>query len=130
MERQERLTAEPPLRIAVVLDEGALMRPLGGADVLTAQLVHLAEVAALPNVELRVLPFGRPHPGLEGAFTIMRFPRDLDEPDIVYHQYPFNELFLDKPEQVAQFHRLFRDLRKRALSPEDSISVFQRHAQL
>lgn len=38
-----------------------------------------------------MLPFGSPHLGLEGAFTIMRFPPELDEPDIVYHQYPFNE---------------------------------------
>jgi len=98
--------------------------------VLTGELVHLAEVARLPNVEIRVLPLGRPHQGLEGAFTIMRFPRDLDEPDIVYHQYPFNEHFLDKPEQVTMFHHLFRGLRKEALSPEESINVFQRHAEL
>jgi transcriptional regulator with XRE-family HTH domain len=130
MARQERLTSADPLRLAAVIDESALMRPLGGPDVLTAQLVHLAEVAKLPNVEIRVLPLGRPHQGLDGAFTIMRFARDLDEPDIVYHQYPFNEQFLDKPEQVAEFHRLFRDLRKEALSAEDSISVFQRHAEL
>lgn len=131
MARQERLTSdEHPLRLSLVIDESALMRPLGGPDVLTAQLVHLAEVATLPNVEIRVLPLGRPHQGLEGAFTIMRFPRALDEPDIVYHQYPFNEQFLDRPEQVAQFHHLFRGLRKEALSPEDSISAFQRYAEL
>jgi len=130
MVRQERLTDEPPLRVVAVIDESALIRPLGGPDVLTGQLVHLAEVAMLPNVEIRVLPLGSPHQGLEGAFTILRFPRDLDEPDIVYHQFPFNEQFLDKPEQVAEFHRLFRDLRKEALSPEDSVSVFQRHAEL
>ncbi len=128
--RQERLTGEPPLRLVTVIDEAALMRPLGGRDVLTAQLVHLAEVASLPNVEIRVLPFGSPHQGLDGAFTIMRFPGELEEADLVYHQYPFNEQFLDKPDQVAQFHRLFRDLRKRALSPEESVGVFQRHAEL
>lgn len=130
MARQERLIGEPQLRLVAVIDESALMRPLGGPDVLTAQMVHLAEAARLPNVEIRVLPLGRPHQGLDGAFSIMRFPRDLEEPDVVYHQYPFNEQFLDKHDQVAQFHRLFRDLRKRALSPEDSVSVFQRHAEL
>lgn len=130
MARQERLTGEHPLRLTALIDESALMRPLGGPEVLTAQLVHLAEVASLPNVEIRVLPLGNPHQGLDGAFSIMRFPRALEEPDIVYHQYPFNEQFLDKPEQVALFHRLFRDLRAVALSAEDSISAFQRHAEL
>jgi transcriptional regulator with XRE-family HTH domain len=128
--RQERLMSECPLRLSVVLDEAALMRPLGGPEVLTAQLVHLAEAAAWPNVEIRVLPFGSPHQALEGAFTIMRFPKALEEPDIVYHQYPFNEQFLDKSEQVGLFHGLFRELRAEALSPEDSIGVFQRHAEL
>jgi transcriptional regulator with XRE-family HTH domain len=130
MARQERLTGEYPLRLMALIDESALMRPLGGPEVLTAQLVHLAEVATLPNVEIRVLPLGSSHQGLDGAFSIMRFPRALEEPDIVYHQYPFNEQFLDKPEQVALFHRLFRDLRAVALSEEDSISAFQRHAEL
>jgi transcriptional regulator with XRE-family HTH domain len=128
--RQERLMEQPPLRVTAVIDESALMRPLGGADVRTGQLVHLAEVAALPNVEILVLPLGTPHQALEGGFTIMRFPRHLEEPDIVYHQYPFNEHFLDKPEQVTQFHRLFRDLHKKALRPGESASVFQRHAEL
>jgi transcriptional regulator with XRE-family HTH domain len=130
MARQERLTGVPPLRFTALIDESVLVRPLGGRDGLTAQLVHLAEVAVLPNVDIRVLPFDRPHQGLEGAFNIMRFARDLEEPDVVYHEYSFNEQFLDKPEQVARFHRLFRDLRSEALSPEDSISMFRRHAEL
>lgn len=128
--RQERLTIERPLKLSVVLDESVVMRPLGGRDVLTGQLVHLAEVAELPNVRIRVLPLDRVHPGLDGAFSIMRFAREMEEPDIVYHQYPFNEQFLDKPEQAALFHRLFRELWDDALSQEDSIEVFRRHADL
>lgn len=130
MARQERLMDDLPLKVTAVIDESALIRPLGGPDVRTAQLAHLADVATLPNVEIRVLPLGLPHQALEGAFTIMRFPRHLEEPDLIYHQFPFNEQFLDKPEQVARFHHLFRDLRKVALSRDDSISVFRRHAEL
>jgi transcriptional regulator with XRE-family HTH domain len=130
MARQERLTADRPLKLTVVLDESALMRSLGSQDVLVGQLVHLAEVAQLPNVGIRVLPLDRVHPGLEGAFSIMRFAPDIEEPDMVYHQYPFNEQFLDKPEQTSVFHRLFRDLWDDALSQEDSIELFRRHAEL
>ena len=128
--RQERLTTEQPLRLRVVLDEAVLMRPVGGPDVQTGQLVHLAEVARQPNVNIRVLPLDRVHQGLEGAFNIMRFPREMEEPDLVYHQYPFNELFLDSPEQVSKFHRLFKELRAQALGPEDSIELLRRHAEL
>lgn len=128
--RQERLTAEHPLRLTAVLDESALIRPLGGQEVLAGQLAHVAEVANQPHVGIRVLPLDRAHPGLEGAFSIMRFPREMEEPDIVYHQYPFNEQFLDKPEQVSRFHYLFQELWAEALSPADSIELFRRHGEL
>jgi transcriptional regulator with XRE-family HTH domain len=128
--RQERLTAEQPLQLRVVLDEAVLMRPVGGPDVHTGQLVHLAEVARQPNVNIQVIPLDRVHQGLEGAFNIMRFPREMEEPDLVYHQYPFNELFLESPEQVSKFHRLFKELRSQALGSEDSIELLRRHAEL
>ncbi|HEY7598120.1 MAG TPA: helix-turn-helix transcriptional regulator [Actinophytocola sp.] len=128
--RQERLDAERPLRLRVVLDEAVLIRPMGGQDVQAGQLAHLAETADRSNIEIRVLPLAQAHPGLQGAFSIMRFPRDMEEPDIVYHQYPFNEQFLDSPEQVSRFHQLFRELWSEALSQEDSIELFRRHAEL
>jgi transcriptional regulator with XRE-family HTH domain len=130
MARQERLAAERPLRLRVILDEAVLVRPIGGSDVHTGQLVQLAEMAQLPHVGIRVLPLDRTHPGLEGAFNIMRFRRDMEEPDLVYHQYPFNELFLDNPEQVSKFHRLFKDLWSQALGKEDSMELLRRHAEL
>jgi transcriptional regulator with XRE-family HTH domain len=130
MARQERLNAERPVQLHVVLDESVLMRPLGGPDVRTGQLAHLAELAQLPNVRLRILSIDRVHQGLEGAFSIMRFPREMDEPDLVYHQYPFNELFLDNREQVGKFHRLFKDLWAQAHGPEESMDVLRRHAEL
>jgi transcriptional regulator with XRE-family HTH domain len=130
MARQERLTAEIPIKLRLVLDESVLLRPLGGPDIRTAQLAHLAEMAQLPNIDLQVLPLDRAHPGLEGAFSIMRFPKEMEEPDLVYHQYPFNELFLDSPEQVSKFHRLFKELWAVALSPEDSMESLRRHAEL
>ncbi|MGH3759825.1 helix-turn-helix domain-containing protein [Actinophytocola sp.] len=130
MARQERLDAERPLQLKVVLDEAVLIRPLGGQDVQAGQLAHLAEAVERPSVEIRVLPLAQVHPGLQGAFSIMRFPRDMEEPDVVYHQYPFNEQFLDNPEQIGRFHRLFRELWSEALSQEDSIELFRRHAEL
>lgn len=128
--RQERLDAERPLRLKVVLDEAVLLRPLGGEDVRAGQLAHLAEAVERPTVDIRVLPLSLAHPGLQGAFSIMRFPRQMEEPDVAYHQYPFNEQFLDNPDQVNRFHGLFRELWSEALGPDDSIELFRRHAEL
>lgn len=129
MARQERLTGEDALRLTVIMDELALLRPIGGRDVLKRQLLHLVGLTELPNVVIRVLPLdAREHAGIEGSFSLLRFPRDTEEPDVVYHQYPFNELFLEKPHQQSMFRELFGDLGAVALGQEDSVALIQRRA--
>jgi Domain of unknown function (DUF5753) len=50
MIRQQTLTRDPPLQLAVVIDESVLLRRIGSRELMRAQLLHLAEVAELPNV--------------------------------------------------------------------------------
>jgi len=59
MKRQDLLTAADPPRVWSVMDETALRRPVGGRQVIRAQLHHLLEIAALPQVSLQVVPFGQ-----------------------------------------------------------------------
>jgi hypothetical protein len=73
MIRQERLTHEPVLQLSVVLDEAVLLRRIGGRGVMRAQLEHLADMADLPNVDLRVMPLDRELALLAGSFVIMSF---------------------------------------------------------
>ncbi|MEE1786068.1 helix-turn-helix transcriptional regulator [Streptomyces sp. SP17BM10] len=49
--------AEPPL-IRAVIDESGLRRSIGGAATMRAQLDHLVEMMARPNVIFQVAPFG------------------------------------------------------------------------
>ena len=57
MIRQQVLTTRnPPLELSAVIDESVLLRKVGSREVMSAQLRHLAEMAQLPNVDLRVLP--------------------------------------------------------------------------
>ncbi|MEU7021956.1 helix-turn-helix transcriptional regulator [Streptomyces sp. NPDC046203] len=55
--RQAALDRTPPPVVMVVLDEGCIRRPLGGADVMSEQFAHLAEFAERPNTVLQVAPF-------------------------------------------------------------------------
>ncbi|RZS29610.1 helix-turn-helix protein [Herbihabitans rhizosphaerae] len=127
--RQERLDGENPLRLKVVFDETVLTRPRGGRDVLRRQLQHLITMSEKPNIAIQVIPIDVDHDGVEGSFSILRFPRYLGESDIVYHEYPFNEQFLDKPMQVSQYTRRFEELRSDALNEEDSRELIQRHME-
>lgn len=70
--RQERLTRAKPPRLYVLLDECVIDRPVGGPEVMRAQLARLLEFSRLPNVTLRVVRRGTGyHLGLRGAFKIM-----------------------------------------------------------
>jgi Domain of unknown function (DUF5753) len=77
-----RRAIDPPA-IHVVLNESILRRPVGGPQAMADQLDRLAETAEVPNVLLRVAPFGTGfHPGLlSGPFEILRFPRNGDGTD-------------------------------------------------
>jgi transcriptional regulator with XRE-family HTH domain len=54
--RQVRLSHARPLKLHVIIEEGALMRPLSDAHVRVRQLLHLASFATHPNVQIQILP--------------------------------------------------------------------------
>ncbi|MCX4664238.1 helix-turn-helix domain-containing protein [Streptomyces uncialis] len=56
-ERQAALTRPRPPMLLVVMDESCIRRPIGGPEVMRAQLDRLVEVAALPNTMLQIAPF-------------------------------------------------------------------------
>jgi Domain of unknown function (DUF5753)/Helix-turn-helix domain len=98
-----------PLTATVILNEALMRCPIGGAQVMAGQLRHLAGLAALPNVCLRVLPLGAGmHPGvMTGPFTLLRFRangsgREAD-PDTVHVGGLTGELYLDKPHEVQHY---------------------------
>lgn len=126
MIRQQRLTADDPLELVAIVDESALHRPFGGPEVLRAQLLRLAEAAALPTVTFQVLPRGTTVT-VDGAFTVLSFG-DLGEPDLVYVEYHQGGSHIDKAELVAASRLAFDRLRSEALSPIDSVELVRRLA--
>lgn len=103
MQRQGLLTGPDAPRLWVVVDESALRRPLGGPEVMRAQLEHLIKVSEQPNVTLQIAPFrigGIAAAG--GPITILRFS-EPDLPDIVYLEQLTSALYLDKREDVDNY---------------------------
>jgi transcriptional regulator with XRE-family HTH domain len=120
MERQKRLTAPDAPVLWVVLNEGVIRRAVGGAQVMRAQLRHLAEVSALGNVTVQVLGYDAgAHPAMHGSFTVMQFPDPVD-PDVVYVEAKTGALYLEKRADVDRYSLVFDYLRAQALSPEAS----------
>jgi hypothetical protein len=117
MARQQRLL-DGDLRLRLVLCEWVLQQAYGGDAILRAQIHHLAELSELRNVALQILPV-RALPGVVGSFTLVDFPDPADQ-SIVYLENELGALYLEKPEEVRQYARVFGRLRAAALSPEDS----------
>jgi transcriptional regulator with XRE-family HTH domain len=70
MARQQRvLNRKQPPRVTVLVDELSLYRLVGAAEVMTAQMRHLADVAAVPNVTIQVVP-AIVHAGVASAYLL------------------------------------------------------------
>lgn len=101
--RQQVLSRPKPLRLWAVIDEAVLRRPIGGIDVMRAQLESLIESNRQPHVTLQVMPFvSGGHPATGGAFSLLRFP-EQDLPDVVYIEHLTGALYLDKTEDLDQY---------------------------
>jgi hypothetical protein len=125
MQRQELLTADDPPRLWAVIDESALRRPVGGRDVMRAQLRHLVEVADLPRVTLQVMPFSQGgHPAAGGSFTILRFA-EPDLPDIVYIEQLTGALYLDRRDEADNYMEVMNRLSAEAETPADSVDLLR-----
>lgn len=122
--RQEVLKKESGgPRLWAVVDEAALRRPIGGGEVMRAQLVRLIEAAREPNITLQVVPFrSGGHAAEAGAFTIMRFP-EVDLPDVVYLEHLTSALYLDKREDVEKYTEVMERLSVEGESPERTIDI-------
>jgi hypothetical protein len=121
--RQALLSRSGPPRLWTVVDEAALRRPIGGPQVMRAQLERLIECTQLRSVVLQILPFGAgAHPAMVGAFSILRFADD-DLPDIVYLEYLTGAMYLDKRDDVLRYLHVMDSISVRAARPGDSAAI-------
>ncbi|WP_333769554.1 helix-turn-helix domain-containing protein [Streptomyces sp. IBSBF 2435] len=119
MRRQERITdLDGPLRMWAVVDEAALCRKVGDAQIMREQLAHLVELSHLPHVTVQVLPFeAGAHPGLSGQFAVLEFT-DTTDATVVYLEGVNSDLYLEKDTDVQAYSVMYEHLRAQALSAE------------
>lgn len=116
LERQEAFFGRTPApTLTAVVGEGVLRRPVGGPEVLAAQLAHLRELDSRDAIEIRVLPFAAgAHAAMTGAFRIMDFD-DPDDPDVVYVETHVGAHYLEQPEELSVYNQLFDLVMKKSV---------------
>ncbi|MBM0204163.1 helix-turn-helix domain-containing protein [Micromonospora sp. STR1s_5] len=96
IDRQRVLTRNPTVRVAAIIDESVLRRPVGGPAVMRGQLHHLGDLMRQPNIDIRVLPsrVGL-HAGLDGSFVLFGMPKPY--PEVAYAETLGGRRFMESP---------------------------------
>ena len=124
MGRQELLYREPAPSIRVILDEGAVRRPVRDAQVWTDQLSRLLDAAELPSVALQVLPYTAGVHDLMNSHLTLLWQR-IGEPVAYAEGNGVGEL-IDDPDKVLSFRLSYDLVRDAALTPEQSTTFIKR----
>ncbi|WP_131770579.1 helix-turn-helix domain-containing protein [Candidatus Protofrankia californiensis] len=122
MIRQQVITRGRPVEFQAILSEAVLRCPVGGARVWRGQLERLLETREQPNITIQILPLAAgPHPGMEGAFTILTLPNLAH--DIGYVEGQVGCVYLESQDDVRRCTMRFAALSTVALSPGESIKL-------
>lgn len=116
---------DPPL-LWVLMDESALGWPVGGREVMKAQLGHLHEMAGLPYVILRIIPASSgAHLGFDGPFRII----SLDSRDIAYAGAQNGGRLIEGPTEVKELGVKFDRIGAKAASQDGSRALVEQHLE-
>jgi hypothetical protein len=125
MARQHVLTRPTnPVTFHVILNEAVLRCPVGSKRVMRGQLERLLEAPTDTTADLtiRIVPFSAgPHPGMEGAFTILTLP-DLAS-DFGFVEGTVGSVYLEDQDDVRRCTMRFAVLSRIALPAHDSAKL-------
>ncbi|GAB3409136.1 Scr1 family TA system antitoxin-like transcriptional regulator [Flindersiella endophytica] len=121
LERQSQVLSRSRPDIHIVLDEGAVRRPVGGSEVHRRQLEKLSRAAESSMASFRLVPPSvGAYPGVVGPFTIFDFGEDV-RPPLAYVEGRAGSLFLEDAVTVRQCRAAFDSMHEVALSHEASV---------
>ncbi|EQD88256.1 XRE family transcriptional regulator [Saccharopolyspora erythraea D] len=119
--RADRLGSRCPLELHAVIEESALLRHIGDAEIRKRQYRHLLELAERPNVVIQVIrPQDGPHAAVSGPFFLFEF---ADARPIGYTELLDGAVYLQDPDQVSTYMMTAKNLQETAMQPDDSLAL-------
>lgn len=123
MERQRRvLLREDPPQASYVVDHAALYRCVGSPEVMAAQMERLAEMAAMPNVTMQVLP-AVAHPATASELIIA-------DNDSAYAEHLAAGGVYTEDETVTRLERIFATIRGESYRVSESAAIIRRAGEI
>lgn len=121
MERQRRLFARAnPPSVWFVVDELSLYRCVGSAEIMAAQMAHLAGVAGMPNVTVQILG-GIAHPAGASGFIVTS--------EAAYAEHVAGGYVFTDQETVTGLERLFHMIHAECNRASESLRMIERLGQ-
>jgi hypothetical protein len=120
-ERQQLLTnRKPPLRLTAILGAGVVARRVGSDGVMAEQIARLRELNRQKNINIRILPWDAgAHAAMHiGAFAILNYS-DPDDPPIVYLESHTGARYLEKPEELTEYRKVYDLILKKTVPIEE-----------
>ncbi|MGN5633254.1 helix-turn-helix domain-containing protein [Streptomyces sp. AC154] len=117
--RQNAVTRENPIELRCILDEAALRRVVGGAEVMKNQLQRLLDASeGSGDVAIQVLPFtAGPHSGIDGSFQLLHFQAG---PPVCVVETMTTSVYLEEDGDVSRYVTALDLLRTKALDEQRS----------
>lgn len=115
------------LTLSVVVAEQALLRGIGGPQVMREQLSALVQSLSggLDHVNFQVAPSSLVSAEVMGGpFSVLEFADGRDQ-DVVYLEGRVSATYLESDEHVERYKAVFASLAADSLSPEKSISLVE-----
>jgi transcriptional regulator with XRE-family HTH domain len=121
MGRQRRILdrPEPPMSWFII-DELSLYRLVGSAEVMTAQMRHLATMAAMPNVTMQILP-SVAHPAGASGFIVTD--------GAAYAEHVSGGYVFTDEETVSSLLRLFNSIHSESYRASESLRMIEGMAE-
>ncbi len=118
LRRQELSCGQRELH--AIIDEFALLRVIGSADIMAAQIDYLASATADPHVTIQVLSLTAPAQILCPGFTVMSLADHADTEVGCRNEHAERVTIIDDSHSVSNLKSMFARLSRHANSPDNS----------
>ncbi|MFD3974295.1 helix-turn-helix domain-containing protein [Streptomyces cyaneofuscatus] len=125
MARQAALLRDVPPVLIAVLDESCIRRPVGGPEVMEAQLQYLIDFAAQPHTTLQISPYSV---GERRPFNRSVNLLTLQDRSVVSYVESETQGYLDREiSSVVPLVRAYHQSQNVSLSQTDSVDMIHQH---
>jgi transcriptional regulator with XRE-family HTH domain len=127
--RRQQVLERAGFRLHALIDEAALIRPMGSKQVLVDQLRHLVTVTASERVTVQVIPLTAAWPVLSAPFAVLTFTDPADA-DVACTFAAGSEVSISScAADVAAIRGTFTALSRAALSTDESARLISELAR-